>query len=120
MQLCITTDNVKLPNGGTVDLGSDHKPAWIETDWLYASCVTACKQQGVGRPVPINMFGKELVPMFGPPYRPSEKLKTNNIHHIGHERPRAKGYGIPSGAKWQELLDARLGIPKQIEPPEPG
>src|SRR5262249_54861356 len=69
MQLCIDADAIKLEeteNSNTLNLGSDHEPAWIATDYLYESYRAACKQQGTWYPVHKHCFGGVLTEMLGP------------------------------------------------------
>jgi hypothetical protein len=58
MQLCIDADAIKLEkeaeNSRALNLGSDHKPAWIATHYLYESYLATCRQQGTWYPVLIR------------------------------------------------------------------
>jgi phage/plasmid-associated DNA primase len=114
MQLCIKNDAVKIEETKKLNLGSDHEPAWIATRYLYASYLATCRQQGRAYPVNKELFGMMLTDILGPCQRstttPEDLAKTM----FGEKRPRRPlGHLIPNGKTWQELLDARLHIPKQ-------
>jgi hypothetical protein len=124
MQLCIDADAIKLEkeaeNSRALNLGSDHKPAWIATHYLYESYLATCRQQGTWYPVNEVLFGMVLTKMLGPSCRATavpEDL-TKIMFGQGKRPRRPYGHYIPSGKKWQGLLDARLYIPKQTKPPK--
>ena len=124
MQLCIDADAIKLEkeaeNSRALNLGSDHKPAWIATHYLYELYLATCRQQGTWYPVNEVLFGLLLTKMLGPSCRATavpEDL-TKIMFGQGKRPRRPYGHYIPSGEKWQGLLDARLYIPKQTKPPK--
>lgn len=125
LQACVNADAVKLERDGmfkrAIGLGSEHKPTWIATEYLRESYLASCKQQWGRYPVNETVFGKTLTEIFGPSYRGSvpHGLGETMFEQGKHPR-RPYGYGIPNSEKLQELLDTRLGIPKQIKPPEQG
>ena len=73
MQLCINANAIKLEkeaeNPKVLNLGSDHKPAWIATSYLYQSYLATCRQQGTWYPVNEIFFGRVLTKMLGPSCR---------------------------------------------------
>src|SRR5437773_204367 len=72
MQLCIDANAIKLEeaeNSKTINLGSDHKPAWVATDYLYRSYLATCGQQSTWYPVCKDFFGEVLTKMLGPKCR---------------------------------------------------
>jgi phage/plasmid-associated DNA primase len=123
MQLCIDTDAIKLEeaeNSKTLNLGSNHKLAWIATDYLYESYLATCRQQSTWYPVNKYFFGKVLTKMLGPKCRstvvPEDLME---IMFRQGKRPRYPwGHLIPSGKIWQALLDMRLYISTQIKTPK--
>src|SRR5262245_41261235 len=124
MQLCVHANAIKLEeteNSKTLSLGSDHEPAWIATSYLYEAYRATCRQQG-WYPVNDQFFGMVLTRILGPAVRLLVTAVPDDLAEImfGQEkRPRRPwGHHIPSGEKWQGLLDARLRIPKQTKPPK--
>jgi hypothetical protein len=127
MQLCINADAIKLEeaeNSKALNLGSDHKPAWIATDYLYESYLATCRQQGTWYPVNKYFFGKVLTKMLGPCCRSTAEPEDLVKIMFGQgKRPRLPwGHLIPSGKIWQGMLDARLRLVhrgrSQIKAPE--
>jgi hypothetical protein len=121
MQLCIDTDAIKLEeaeNSKALNLGSDHKPAWIATSYLYQSYLATCRQQGTWYPVNEIFFGRVLTKMLGPCCRSTTVPENPAEIMFGQgKRPyRPYGHFIPSGKIWQGLLEARLCISTQIRP----
>ena len=124
MQLCIDADAIKLEeaeNSKALSLGSDHKPAWIATCFLYESYLATCRQQDTWYPVNNRFFGRVLTKMLGPCCRstivPEDLAKI--MFGQGKHPHRPYGHLIPSGKIWQGLLDARLRISTQIKAPKP-
>ena len=125
MQLCIGVDGIKLEeteNSKMLSLGSDHKPAWIATSYLYESYRATCRQQGRWYPVNKQFFGMVLTGILG---RAGRLLVTAVPEDLAEKmfgqgkRPRRPwGHYIPSSENWQGLLDARLCISSQIKPPK--
>jgi hypothetical protein len=123
MQLCIDADAIKLEeteNSKALNLGSDHKPAWIATSYLYESYLAACRQQGTWYPVNKIFFGMVLTKILGPSCRSTTVPEDLAKIMFGQEKRARRPYGhyIPIGEKWRGLLDARLRIPKQTKPPK--
>jgi hypothetical protein len=119
MQLCIDADAIKLEetkNQRAIKLGSDHKPAWVATNYLYESYLATCRQQGTWYPVSKEFFGAVLTRTIGPCHRSTTAPEM--MFGQGTRPRRPYGHYIPSGEKWQGLLDARLYIPKQTKPPK--
>jgi hypothetical protein len=124
MQLCINANAIKLEkeaeNPKVLNLGSDHKPAWIATSYLYQSYLATCRQQGTWYPVNEIFFGMVLTKILGPSGRSTTVPEDLAKIMFGQEKRARRPYGhyIPSSEKWQGLLDARLRIPKQTKPPK--
>jgi hypothetical protein len=123
MQLCIDADAIKLEeaeNSKALNLGSDHKPAWIATHYLYESYLATCRQQGTWYPVHKHFFGRVLTKMLGPCCRSTTVPEDLAEIMFGQgKRPyRPYGHFIPSGKIWRRLLEARLCISTQIKPPK--
>jgi len=121
MQLCVDANAIKLQeteNSKMLSLGSDHKPAWIATSYLYESYLATCRQQGTWYPVNEIFFGMVLTKILGPSGRSTTVPEDLAKIMFGQEKRARRPYGhyIPSGEKWQGLLDARLRIPKQTKP----
>ena len=115
MQLCIDADAIKLEeaeNSKALNLGSDHEPAWIATDYLYESYRAACRQQGTWYPVHKHFFGRVLTKMLGPCCRSTTAPEdlTEIMFGQGKHPSRPYGHLIPNGKIWQGLLDARLYV----------
>jgi hypothetical protein len=128
MRWCIDANAIKLEkeneNPRAINLGSDHKPVWIATDYLYESYLSTCRQQNTWYPVNKYFFGMVLTKMLGPCCRstagPEDRVK---IMFGQGARPRLPwGHLIPSGKTWQGMLDARLRLVhrgrSRIKPPE--
>jgi hypothetical protein len=104
-QACINADAVigsgQGPHGGEVshDLGT---PISVET--LREAYTGFCRQNSL-RPLSTDGFGKACADMFGP----RKRLKAlQNV--TGNSKRRPWGYYVLTGNKWQEKVDARLGI----------
>ena len=124
MQLCIDADAIKLEgaeNSKALNLGSNHKPAWIATCYLYKSYLATCKQQGTWYPVNYISFSMFLTTIIGPSHRsiPVPEDLSEAMFGKGKRPRRPWGHYIPSGEIWQGLLDARLRITTQIKTPKP-
>jgi|SoiMethySBSTD1v2_1073268.scaffolds.fasta_scaffold37096_3 hypothetical protein len=104
-QACIDADAIvgagRGPHGidTTFDLGMP-----ISLAALYEAYKTFCKQYPLG----LVTFGKACTDMFGP----RKRLKALQTNGTGNKKRRPWGYYVPTGKKWQEKLDARLGIKK--------
>lgn len=95
-QACINADGIvgDPQRGVTLDLGQRTSSQVLrETYGGY------CGQHRL-RPVNEELFGKACTKMFGPRVR---------VTLAGAKR-RPWGYDVPDGSKWQDNLDARLGI----------
>src|SRR6516165_9017713 len=68
MQLSIDANAIKLEEAA-LNLGADHKPAWIATSYLYESYLATCRQQGTWYPVNEIFFGMVLTKILGPSCR---------------------------------------------------
>src|SRR5262249_50811322 len=104
MQLCIDTNAIKLEeakNSKALNLGSDHKPAWIATSYLYKSYLTTCRQQGTWYPVNEIFFGMVLTKILGPSCRSTTMPEDLAKIMFGQEKRARRPYGhyIPSGEK---------------------
>jgi hypothetical protein len=101
-QACIYADAIigagRGPYGTetTHDLGTS-----ISSQALREAYSGFCKQNSL-RPLNTDGFGKACADMFGP----RRRLPT----HQNNPMRRPWGYDVPDGTKWQEKVDARLGI----------
>jgi hypothetical protein len=124
MQLCIDADAIKLEkeveNSRVINLGPDHKPVWIATDYLYESYLATCGQQGTWYPVHKHFFGRVLTKVLGPCCRSTTVPEDLAEIMFGQGKRPSRPYGhfIPSSEIWLGLLDARLCISTQIKPPK--
>jgi hypothetical protein len=117
MLLCIDAGAVKAgdaENPRAINLGSEHEPAWIATDYLYGAYLATCRQQGTWYPVNNRLFGRVLTEILGPAHRST--VVPEMMFEPGKRPRRPWGHFIPSGERWQELLDARVRIQKQTLP----
>jgi hypothetical protein len=97
MQACLQAGViVGSPQGISLDLNQMHPSASLQT--AYAGY---CQQHRL-RTVTADAFGKRLTSLFGARVR----LPAN--HSSAGKRP--WGYNVPDESKWQEKLDAWLGI----------
>ncbi len=104
-QACIIADAIIGSERGSYVIDVTHdlgKP--ISFDVLYGAYKGFCKGQ---HPLPTEAFGKACADMFGPRKR-LRALQTNTTGNGKKRRP--WGYFVPTGTKWQERVDARLGI----------
>jgi hypothetical protein len=106
-QACVEADAVVGAGRGaygsdtTLDLGTA-----IASDALREAYTGFCRQNGL-RALSTDGFGKACGEMFGPRKRlPAKQNPT------GKATRRPWGYHVPNGKKWQEKVDARLGIQK--------
>jgi hypothetical protein len=106
-QACIEADAVVGAGRGvygvetTLDLGTP-----ISSLALSEAYTGYCKQNSL-RALNTAAFGKACIDMFGP----RKRLRVlQNVAGNGKRRP--WGYYVPTGNKWQEKVDARLGIKK--------
>ena len=105
-QACIEADAIVGAGRGpygtetTHDLGTP-----ISSPALYDAYTGFCKQNSV-RPLGTVVFGKACTDMFGP----RSRLRALQISTTGNSKRRPWGYHVPEGNKWQEKVDARLGI----------
>ena len=106
-QACIHADAIigagRGPYGTetTHDLGTP-----ISVPALHAAYTGFCRQNGL-RALSTEGFGKACADMFGP----RKRLKALQ-DATGNGKRRPWGYHVPKGNKWQEKVDARLGIKK--------
>jgi hypothetical protein len=101
-QACINADAIiGSPRGASYDLGT---PTPIRTEDLREAYTGFCRQNGL-HPFSTDGFGKACVAMFGP----RERLPAPDPR-ISESKRRPWGYHVPEGNKWQEKVDARLGI----------
>jgi hypothetical protein len=92
-QACVNADAI-VGAQCSLDLGKR-----ISSKELKDAYAGYCRQHGL-RPVNEEVFGKACTQMFGPRIR----LSPNNSNR------RPWGYDVLDGDKWQEKLNARLGI----------
>jgi len=103
-QACIMADAIVGAERGaygadtTYNLGTA-----ISLDALYKAYTGFSKGQHPASPV---AFGKACAEMFGP----RKRLKSLQSTTTGGGKKRPWGYHVPNGTKWQEKIDARLGI----------
>ncbi len=97
-QACIDADAV-IGGVGTHDLGGP-----ISAETLREAYNGFCRQNGQ-RAVGTETFGKACADMFGP----RQRLKALQMPS-GKGKRRPWGYHVPKSKKWQEKVDARLGI----------
>ena len=105
-QACIEADAI---------IGAERGPHGIETTLDLGTPISAkalrdayngfCKQNSV-RQVSQEAFGKACTDMFGP----RSRLRALQTNTTGNSKRRPWGYHVPKGNKWQEKVDARLGI----------
>ena len=101
-QACINADAV------AGDLAQHELGRRISSNDLRAAYSGYCRQHSL-RPVNEEFFGKACTQMFGPRTRLSAASSQRGLLGSStHRRP--WGYDVPDGDKWQEQLDARLGI----------
>ena len=100
-QECIDNDAIELDRGPYGVAAIFKLETTITTKYLYGSCVLYCRRQGVRPPNRIE-FGVACTKMFGP------------REHVEDGGKRPLGYYVPKREVWQEKLDKRLGIPKQL------
>ena len=104
-QACIIADAIIGAGRGsygsdiTHDLGTP-----ISFEALREAYTGFCRQNSL-RALSTDGFGKACADMFGPRKRLRALQST-----IGKGKRRPWGYHIPKGSKWQEKVDARLGI----------
>jgi hypothetical protein len=106
MQLCIDANAIKVEgteNLKSLNLGSDHTPAWIATSYLYESYRATCRQ---GRWYPVNdqFFGVVLTRILGPALRLGGTAVPENLAQImfGDKRSRR-----PWGTSFQAAKHGR-------------
>lgn len=106
-QACIEADAVIGAGRSTYGPDTAHDlGAAMGSDDLRNAYTGFCRQNGL-RPLTTDGFGKACADMFGPRRRmPAKPSPTGK----GKRRP--WGYHVPKGNKWQEKVDARLGIKK--------
>jgi Family of unknown function (DUF5906) len=112
-QACIQADAIIGEGRGQYGEPVEHLLEMrISTRTLCDAYAGYCKQHGL-RPVSIDAFGKACTQMFGERTRlPAENVtvKYKNSGAIQEKKRRPWGYEVPDSDKWQERLDARLGI----------
>ena len=104
-QACIYADEIVPLRQGPYGLEQTyHLGMSISTEVLKNAYTGYCRQHGQ-RAANEEVFGKACAEMFGPRKRLKAQDKSANAR-------RPWGYDVPDGDKWQEKLDARLGIKK--------
>jgi hypothetical protein len=103
-QACIDADAIIGAVGSYGGRPSHDLGQRVSTEDLREAYTGYCKQHGL-RAVNEAVFGKACAEMFGPRQRLAQQT-------AGSSKRRPWGYDIPDGEKWQEKLDARLGIKK--------
>lgn len=98
-QACINADAI-IGSGLPLDLGAS-----VSVPALQDAYTGYCKQNSL-RPLGTDAFGKACADMFGP----RRRLRALQTAGAGNKVRRPWGYQIPTGRKWQERVDARLGI----------
>ncbi len=105
-QACIIADAIIGSDQGlygtTHDLGTP-----ISFADLFKAYAGFCKQNGQ-RALSTEVFGKACADMFGP----QKRLRSLSTAVPGNSKRRPWGYHVPKGTKWQEKVDARLGVRK--------
>jgi hypothetical protein len=102
-EACIIADAIDQGSYGAIhDLGMP-----VSFTDLLRAYTGFCKQSGQ-RPLGPVQFGKACTDMFGP----RKRLHALSTTGIGKSKRRPWGYNVPKAAKWQERLDARLGVTK--------
>jgi hypothetical protein len=105
-QACIEADAVIGAGRGSYGTDVTHDLGIvIASDALREAYTGFCKQNGL-RPLSTDGFGKACAEMFGPRKRLSAKPSPTG----GKASRRPWGYHVPKGNKWQQCVDARLGI----------
>jgi phage/plasmid-associated DNA primase len=102
-QACIDADGAGRGSYGmemTLDLGTP-----ISSEALREAYTGFCKQNSL-RSLSTEGFGKACADMFGP----RRRLRSLQNNAGGNVKRRPWGYHVPKGNKWQERVDARLGI----------
>ena len=105
-QACIHADAIvgagRGPYGteATHDLGTP-----ISVEALREAYTGFCKQNSL-RALSTDGFGKACADMFGP----RKRLKALQSNATGNGKRRPWGYHVLKGNKWQEKVDARLGV----------
>ena len=100
-QACIEADAVIGAERGPYGSDTTHDlNAAVATKELREAYTGFCRQHGL-RPVSTDAFGKGCTEMFGARKRLPAKQNSQR---------RPWGYDVPDGNKWQEAVDARLGI----------
>ena len=104
-QACIIADAVIGAGRGPYGVEVTHDlGAPISFEALYGAYGGFCKQNSL-RALSTEAFGKACADMFGP----RKRLRALQSA-IGSSKRRPWGYPVPKGSKWQERVDARLGI----------
>ena len=104
-QACIEADAVIGAGRGAHGLDTTHDLGTaIAVEALREAYTGFCKQNSL-RPATTDGFGKACAEMFGRRKRLPATQSPN-----GKSKRRPWGYHVPKGNKWQERVDARLGI----------
>ena len=90
-QECIDNDAIELDRGPYGVAMRFSLGTRIATPWLYKSCASFCRRQGV-RPPNQVAFGRACTKMFGP--------RQNVEGQKG-----IRGYDVPICEVWQDILD---------------
>lgn len=103
-QACIIADAVIGSERGSYGADTTYQLGTaISFKPLYEAYRGFCKGQHY---VGVESFGKACAEMFGP----RKRLKSLQSTTPGGGKQRPWGYHVPTGTKWQEKVDARLGI----------
>ncbi len=104
-QACIYADEIVGVGQGPYGLEQTfYLGTSVSTETLKDAYAGYCRQHGQ-RAANEEVFGKACAEMFGPRKRLKAQGQSANAR-------RPWGYDVPDGNKWQEKLDARLGIKK--------
>jgi hypothetical protein len=104
-QACIIADAVIGAGRGSYGVEVTHDLGTaISFEALYGAYGGFCKQNSL-RALSTEAFGKACADMFGP----RKRLRVLQSAS-GNGKRRPWGYHVPKGSKWQEKVDARLGI----------
>jgi Family of unknown function (DUF5906) len=103
-QACIIADAIIGAERGSYGAEVTHDlGAAISFEALYRAYRGFCKGQHT---LTTEAFGKACADMFGP----RKRLRALRSSTTGNGKRRPWGYRVPTGTKWQEKVDARLGI----------
>lgn len=105
-QACIDADAIVGAGRGSYGIEMTHDLGTaLSSETLREAYTGFCKQNGL-RALGPDAFGKGCTEMFGP----RRRLKALQTNGTGNSKRRPWGYHVPKGTKWQEKVDARLGV----------